>query len=148
VSKQDPTDLPPASPTSPLPRENTGRILIRSLELSCLIGVPDSERMRPQRLLLDLSLEPECSFAAMRDEISRTVDYANLAAELVDLAASKPRKLIETLAVDLAVWTFRSCLVSALSLRIRKFILPNTEFVGVSLDWTREDFARFLKQLA
>jgi len=146
VSKQDPTSFPSYF-HSPY-REKNEHILIRSLELSCQIGVPDGERLLPQRLLLDLSLEPESSFAAMRDEISRTVDYANLAAELADLAAGKPRKLIETLAVDLALWIFRSYPIAALSLRIRKFILPNTEFVGVSLDWTTEDFGKFSKQLS
>jgi 7,8-dihydroneopterin aldolase/epimerase/oxygenase len=144
VITRNPANLPPGfSPSghSLVPE----CIIIRSLELQCHIGVPPEERSQKQTLLLDLELQPLCDFVRMEDEIERTVDYAKLANELVDLAASRPRKLIETLASDLAMWTFRHHPVVALTLRIRKFILPNTEFVGVRLAWRREDFENFVQ---
>lgn len=117
-------------------------IHIRALKLRCQIGVPDEERAAPQEILLDLSLQPLNSFQQMQDRIDLTVDYASLADELINLAASRPRKLIETLAADIARWTLARHPVAAVSVQIRKFILPNTDYVGVSLEWTREDIVQ------
>lgn len=131
-----------------LPGERKESILIHSLELQSTIGVPDAERSRPQRLLLDLSLQSESAFAMMDDAIEKTIDYSKLAFELAEVASVKQRKLIETLAVDLAEWIFHHYPVMALSMRIRKFILPETEFVGVQLAWTRADFEKFNKTIS
>jgi dihydroneopterin aldolase len=136
------TGTPPAPKARDFPsqsQERSERIFLRSLELWCRIGVPEEERAEPQKLLLDLTLQPQSTFASMNDEISHTIDYAKLAEELVALAAERPRHLLETLAVDLARWTFQNHPVESLSLQLRKFILPNTEFVGVSLAWTRDE---------
>lgn len=106
-------------------------IEIRGLEVFPRIGVPAEERAEPQRLLVDLRLAPRRSFATMPDEIAATVDYFALSQRVVDLAAARPRQLIETLAEEIAGFVLREFAVQRVDVTVRKFILPNTEHVAV-----------------
>lgn len=108
------------------------RIFIKSLEVSACVGVPDDERLRPQRLEIDLVLETD--FCGMADEIARTTDYAAVAAWVSGQCAHSECRLIETLAENLALGVLKTFpLVQAVELEIRKFILPNTRHVAVRL---------------
>ena len=80
--------------------ETDERIEIRRLEVSARVGVPEEERAEPQRLLVSLELIPEAPFGDLHDEISRTVDYYQVARRVRTLVAERPRKLIETLASE------------------------------------------------
>lgn len=105
-------------------------IEIRGLEIDTRIGVPEAERAAPQRLLVDLRLQPLREFSRMADAIDATVDYFALAQRVVTLAASRPRQLIETLADELAATVLREFALRRVEVTVRKFILPNAEFVA------------------
>lgn len=106
-------------------------IEIRGLEVDTHIGVPAAERAAPQRLLVDLRLQPRRRFSEMPDAIEATVDYFALAQRVIALAAGRPRQLIETLADDIAGTVLREAAVRRVEVTVRKFILPNAEFVAV-----------------
>lgn len=110
------------------------RIHIDGLEVHAHIGVPDEERSRRQKLLVDVDLRVR-SFAdaALADNVTLTVDYAQLANEIKTVAASRPRKLIETLAEDIAAVVLQHELVKDVVITIEKFILPDTRFVSVEI---------------
>lgn len=108
-------------------------ILINGLELHTHIGVPAEEREIAQTLLVNIELCISRDFGAMRDEISETVDYHALTLDFEAIATSHERKLIETLAADLCERALREDLVSEVSIRIQKKILPQTNYVGCSL---------------
>lgn len=122
--------------SSNLPNEDikpsTNEIEIKGLKLECHIGVPEEERLEPQTLLADISLIPNTRFETMRDDIAMTVDYAALTERLEREAGSKTRKLIETLADDLLSVCLETQGVSHAKVTIRKFILPQTDYVSVS----------------
>lgn len=108
-------------------------ILIDSLELSAHIGVPEEERAAPQRLTATLRLEPQTGFDKLNEQLERTVDYFEVCRAVQALAAARPRKLIETLASDIAAEVLARFAVRAVELELRKFILPETAFVAVQL---------------
>ena len=113
--------------------DSAQRVLVRGLEVWSTIGVPDAEREQPQRLLIDLEVVPAAEFRDLDDEIERAVDYHALALRVKDVAGQGERRLIETLAVDIADVALKDRKIERLKVRIRKFILPDTEFVGVEL---------------
>lgn len=106
-------------------------IEIRGLQVESRIGVPDTERAEPQRLLVDVRMQPLRSFSTMPDEISATVDYFAVSERIKSLAATRPRQLIETLADEVADTVLRGFAVDRVEVTIRKFILPDTEHVAV-----------------
>jgi 7,8-dihydroneopterin aldolase/epimerase/oxygenase len=107
------------------------QIFLEGLAVNCRIGVPEEERATPQELWLDVELEVSVPFGQMQDDISQTVDYAELARELGDLAAIRPRRLIETLAADCVRHLLAYPIITRAKVRVRKKILPETDYVAV-----------------
>jgi dihydroneopterin aldolase len=112
-------------------------IEIRGLQVKAHIGVPEAERAEAQDLLVDLRLQPLRSFSSMPDSLAATVDYFAVSQRVVSLAAERPRQLIETLADEIAGTLIREFALARVDASIRKFILPNTEFVAVHCSRTR-----------
>jgi len=65
-------------------------------------GVLAAERAQGQEFMADAVLWLDTSAAAAADDLSRTVDYAGLAARLEAIITGEPVRLIETLAQRLA----------------------------------------------
>ena len=114
------------------------RILIESLALSSHIGVPDEERATAQRLTVNLVLEPIRDFSALGDAIESTVDYFRVCEAVKALSLARPRRLLETLAEDIAALLLARFPLRAVEVELRKYILPDTAFVAVSLTRFRE----------
>jgi len=106
-------------------------ILIQGLAIECHVGVPDEERAHPQRLLVNVTLVPRVGFADVQDDLTNTADYDAAARRIASVAAERPRRLIETLAADLVEMLLREFPLTVAEVEIRKFILPQTEYVAV-----------------
>lgn len=113
-------------------------IHIQGLQTAVQIGVPDEERARWQTVALDVTLTPKRDFRNLGDAIEETIDYECVSLDLKDVAAAKPRKLIETLAEDLTQHLLNTFPISQVDLTLRKFILPGTDWVAVSVSRTLE----------
>lgn len=110
------------------------RMKLTGLRLATRIGVPEEERKEWQTLVLDLEIEPLGGrFVTASDALEDTVDYSALAAVLRHLAASRPRRLIETLAEELAALTLDRFPVACVTLELRKQALPGCDHVAVRL---------------
>jgi FolB domain-containing protein len=112
-------------------------IEIRRLRLETHIGVPDEERVTRQVLLATLRMIPSHGFDELDDDISRTVDYHQVALEVQALAGNHPRKLIETLAAEIAAFLLEKHPLRHVSVTLEKHILPDTECVAVHLERSR-----------
>ena len=113
--------------TTPLLSE----IRIDSLRVNTWIGVPDAERMEAQEIEIDIRIQPTKSFAEMQDNISLTVDYAAVCQRVSEVAAERPRRLIESLAQEVCEMILKEFAATSAEVEIRKFILPETRYVAV-----------------
>jgi dihydroneopterin aldolase len=64
--------------------------------------VPDAERRKPQKILIDVGLELDVSKAAARDDFRLTADYWAVEKAVRACAETGERRLVETLAQKLA----------------------------------------------
>ena len=112
------------------------RVEICGLEVHARIGVSEDERGAPQRLLIDMEIEPTAGFDCMQDDILRTVDYHAVSREILELVAAKPRRLIETLCHECAALVLARHPAAKVRVRIRKFVLPDTEYVAATCELT------------
>ncbi len=108
-------------------------IEIKGLELMVNIGVPEEERAHKQKLLIDVRFVALEQLKDLRDELSATVDYVTISQRLEEIAHKYPRSLIETLADDMTTALLKEFKLAWVELTIRKFILPNTEYVAVTV---------------
>ena len=116
----------------------TPTLSLVDLELLCRVGVPDQERVKPQKLLCTAVFPvPDFKKASQNDSLEHTVNYYDLSQLLRKTAQAKERKLIETLATDLAQSTFAAFPIPWIDLELKKFILPETRHISFQ--------ARFLR---
>jgi len=111
-------------------------IHIEELELAARIGVADGERASSQRLTVSLILWPTAGFNELGDQLEKTVDYSAVCREVQQFVEGRRDKLIETLADGIAAHLLRTFSLLRVHLELRKFVLPETKFVAVSI--TRE----------
>jgi dihydroneopterin aldolase len=110
-------------------------IRIVDLEVHAHIGVPEEERREPQRLLITLEMTvATITHAARTDELSRTINYHDVALRVKSLATKRPRKLIETLAEEIATEVLKTYPIQKLTIEVKKFILPDTHCVSVKIE--------------
>ena len=110
--------------------------MISDLEVSFRVGVPDEERRKPQRLLLTVEMRSDLSKAIMTDSIHATVDYFAVSTALLKFGEGKEWRLIEKLAGDIAEMVLSKFRPAAVTVEVKKFVVPQAQFVAVRL--TRE----------
>jgi len=106
-------------------------IHIQALEVRAHLGVPEAERAEPQRLTVTLTLEPLRDFRALGDQIAETVDYAAVCEAVKTLVSAHPRQLVETLAQEIATALLAGYPLRRAEVEVRKFILPDTDYVAI-----------------
>jgi dihydroneopterin aldolase len=106
---------------------------IEGLEICAHVGVPDDERSSLQRLAFNMTFWPKRQATELEDEIGQTVDYAAVCAETKNFVRARADRLIETLADALANHLLEVFEIRRITIELRKFILPEVEFVSVTV---------------
>ncbi len=116
------------------------RIDIKGLRASCIIGVEAAERMAPQAVEIDLSLEFNLSVAGTSDSIKDTVDYKSLTDEVVVAVETSRYLLIEAVTQRIAEVCLEHALVDAVEVELRKpGALPRADWAGVTIRRSRRE---------
>ncbi len=108
-------------------------ITIQDLEVRYHIGVPDEERVHPQRLLLTIVMEHDVRRAAAGDDLTHTINYYAVSQRLLKLGDGRSWKLLETLVEEIAGIVLREFMASAVTVEVKKFIIPEAKHVAVSI---------------
>jgi dihydroneopterin aldolase len=115
------------------------RITIHRLRVPCHIGVPDEERAQLQILEISLGFKAETvAQAAAADDLHLTTNYFDVSNRIKEIARAKPRRLIETLAEEIAETIMQDFSLPSVDIEIRKFILPDAEAVSLSIKRKRK----------
>ena len=112
---------------------SANRIHLEQLELQACVGVTEDERARPQPLIINLTIWPHSAFEQLQDDINRTINYVELHRSARELVGSRDWKLIETIASELASNVLVTFPLKAVEVEVRKFVLPNTEYVSATV---------------
>jgi 7,8-dihydroneopterin aldolase/epimerase/oxygenase len=113
------------------------RITIADLEVFWCVGVPDEERSKPQRLLVTIDMTFDFSAAVRSDRIERTINYQAVTEETLSFGNGRSWRLIEKAATNLADRILDSYQPEAVTVEIKKFVIPQAKFVSVSVDLAR-----------
>lgn len=113
------------------------RITITDLEVFCCVGVTDEERAKPQRLLITVDMAYDFSSAATSDRIEKTINYQDVADQLLKYGEGRSWKLIERLASNMADFIMSEYRPQGVTVEVKKFTIPQARHVSVSLTRTR-----------
>lgn len=117
------------------------KVWLYGIECKVRVGVPDAERRKPQKILIDVGMEFDTSAAAASDDFQKTVDYWTVEKEVREAAETGERRLAETLAEQVAkVVLAREKRILAVNVLVHKkpAVMPKTRDVVVELRRSRE----------
>ena len=109
------------------------KITICDLEVFYHVGVPPEERAKVQRLLLNIEIQQDFASAAAADDLAQTIDYDAVCQRLLGFGTDCHWELIETLAVDIAQMILTDFGAKAVSVEVKKFIIPQTRYISVAV---------------
>jgi 7,8-dihydroneopterin aldolase/epimerase/oxygenase len=110
-------------------------VFVRDLECMALIGIYDHEKLKPQRIIVNIDLSVQESDAPMDDEISHVVSYEIIAKKVEGILAEGHINLVETLCEKIAQSCLKDKRVLAARVRVEKpDIIPNARSVGVEIE--------------
>jgi len=109
------------------------KIKITDLEVFYQVGVTDEERAKPQRLLVSVEMEHDFTTAISRDNLAETLDYFAISQRLLRFGEDCHWQLIETLAADIAAMIQDEFQAKAVSVEVKKFVIPQAAHVSVRL---------------
>ncbi len=109
------------------------KISIIDLEVFYRVGVPEAERVKPQRLLLTLEMDFDFSAATKSDDIHDTIDYFAVSQRLLKFGDGQSWKLIEKLAADVADLILAEFKPQGVMVEVKKFPIPQARHVSVTI---------------
>ena len=115
----------------------TDTITLSGLKVTSWVGVPPEERSQPQSLEVTVILTPIRGLTRLGDLVEHTIDYAIVARQIQEIAAAQKRRLIESLAEDIADTLLLAHPLRHIEVEVRKFILPHCRHVAVRLSKER-----------
>jgi len=76
-----------------------GTIIVKDLRVTCIVGILPDERENEQDILVDVEMDHDFEAAARSEDVSTTVDYAEVSEVLTEWIRVRRFQLIETMAV-------------------------------------------------
>lgn len=116
------------------------KVFIQGLSIQTTIGFFAWEKEIKQTLIIDVAMGWDTAKAAENDELSKTLDYAEISEAIATFANNNPVDLLETLAERLAQYLMTEYQIPWLKLKIGKpNAVHNAQTVGVEIERGQRD---------
>lgn len=117
----------------------TDRVLIRDLQLRCVIGANDWERKIRQDVLINVEVETDTRSAAATDALEHALDYKRLGKAIIGMVEGSEFFLVETMAERIADMCLEDARAAACLVRVEKpGALRFARSVGVEIKRRRD----------
>jgi len=115
------------------------RILLSGLRVRGHHGALPHEGQLGQVFVVDLELAMDLGAAGRTDDLDRTVDYGSLAGRVAEVVGGRPRKLLESVAEDVAMLVLADERVRQVRVRVTKPQAPlPVDATAVAVEITRD----------
>lgn len=114
------------------------QIIIKDLVARGIIGVNDSEREKPQEILINIVMFADLNKAGESDDINDTANYRTVAKKAISHAETAKRFTVESLAADIARICLEEPAVMTVRVRVEKpGAVRFAKSVGVEIERAR-----------
>lgn len=116
------------------------KIFIEGLEIFAAHGVLESEKTNPQPFIFDVCMDADLEEAAVCDDVSKTVNYAEACAVIKQTATEKQYDLLESLARECAITLLEKFKkLDSVSVKISKPQAPvEAQFTNMAVEYRAE----------
>jgi len=114
---------------------NIRHVFIRDLQLRAMLGIYDSEKLEPQRIIVNVDLSVKERGEPLDDDIQNVVSYEHVVNHVKELICEGHVHLVETLAEMIANECLKNRWVVAVRVRVEKpDIIAEAASVGVEIE--------------
>jgi len=103
-----------------LKNKNADNIIIKDLEINCIIGIRKRERLVEQKIYVTVEINTDTRKSANTKDINDAVNYSSIIKKIRRLAINKKYLLLESLAKDLANFILNIEKVNKVRVMIKK----------------------------
>ncbi len=115
-------------------------IFLKELEVDCIIGVNDWERMVRQTVSIDYEIPCDIRPAAETDDIDDATDYKSVSKWIIEFVEDSEFYLLETLAQRIAESCLENFDIPEIELTVRKpGAIRHSRTVGITITRTQGD---------
>ena len=118
------------------------RLSLRAILCRVRIGVTEEERCERQKIEVDLDLRLDLEPAARTGDLHATIDYREVCDAVRRFLEGGTFHLVESAAGEVADLVLARFVARRVTVRLRKFVLPDVQHVEVELQRTRDDGPR------
>ncbi len=95
-------------------------LTLQNLEVTCIIGDRDYERLTPQKLYFDICLAADLSRVCQSDQLCDTVDYVTIIDAIRDHLVARQYQMIEAAAQGVADCCLANPAIREVTVSLRK----------------------------
>lgn len=110
-------------------------VFIKDLSVKGIIGVYESERKIPQRIIINIRMFTQTQKAGQTDNIEDCVDYGKVVNKIQSLIVNSAHYTVEALAEDIANLCLKHSIINKVIVKVEKpDIIQNASSVGVQIE--------------
>ena len=112
------------------------KIILKGIQFHGYHGVMETERQLGQKYEVDLELMTDLSSAGKTDDLTHTVDYAEVVRLVIEIGAQQSFQLFETLAETIAEAILAKFQIEEVRITVKKLsppIEPTLTYAGVQI---------------
>ena len=117
------------------------KIILKGIQFHGYHGVAEAERQLGQKYEVDLELMTDLSAAGKTDDLTRTIDYAQVVQRVIEIGTQGSFQLFETLAETIADAILAQFQIEEVRIAVKKLsppIEPTLTYAGVEIRRRRE----------
>ena len=113
---------------------NMDKIVIKYLEIDCIVGVRKRERKERQKILVTVEIFTNIEKAAKSSNIKDTINYSSIIKNIKKFITGKKYLLLETMAEDIAKMILRNKKVNEVKVLVKKpKAVPKGKYAAVEI---------------
>lgn len=114
------------------------KIIIKDLVARGIIGVNDSERVKPQEIVINIVIYTDTKKAGQNDNLKYSINYRTIAKQALAQAETAGRLTVEALAEDIARLCLQHANTQKVKVRVEKpGAVRFADSVGVEIERSR-----------
>ena len=119
----------------------TDKIILKSIQFHGYHGIAEAERQLGQKYEIDLELVTDLSAAGKTDNLTHTIDYAQVVQRVIEIGSQRSFQLFEALAETIAGEILAQFQIEEVRIAVKKLsppIEPTLTYAGVEIHRKRK----------
>lgn len=114
--------------------KNRDKIIIKDLEIDCIVGIRKRERKQKQKIYVTAEIYTDTKKAAKTKDIEHAVNYSAMIKNIKSLAVNKKYLLLETMVNDMSKLILKNKKVNGVKVLIKKpEALPKGKYAAIEI---------------